>query len=135
MIGLGFGLGDDLLCPALKVLVDGCRNPLRCGGCAVEWGSVEGVVSSSAHGVVSIEVDLECWIGTSGREVGVLRFLVFGASRNCAGLSWVSVSVRVGGGIVTHLSVCMDSLFLLHGSLLMVEALCDVGGNWTAHGW
>ena len=33
--GLGFGLGDDLLRPALKISADGCCGRLECGGCEV----------------------------------------------------------------------------------------------------
>ena len=58
-LGLGFGLGDDLLRPALKISVEGCCNRWRYGGCVVEWGSVEGVLSSCAVGVASMEVGLE----------------------------------------------------------------------------
>ena len=35
----------------------------------------------------------------------------------------------IGGGVVVHLSVWMDSAFLPPGSLLMVAALCGVGEN------
>ena len=110
-IGLRFGLKDDLLRPILKISVDGCCNPLMWGGCVVEWRSVQGVVSSSADGVVSVEVGLDRLMGTSGKGVGVMRFLVFGVSRTCAGLACVNVSVYVGEGIVVHLSVCMDCVF------------------------
>ncbi len=57
--GLGFGLGDDLLRHALKISAGGCCENLKCGGCVVKWGSVEGVVSSCAAGVASMEVGLE----------------------------------------------------------------------------
>ena len=56
-IGLGFGLGDGLLRPAFKISTDDCCSRLKCGGCVVVWGSVEGVVSSCATGVTSVEVD------------------------------------------------------------------------------
>jgi len=57
--GLGFGLGGDLLCSALNISTDGCCDRLNRGGCVVGWGSVEGVVSSCASRVASVEVDLE----------------------------------------------------------------------------
>jgi hypothetical protein len=57
-IGLGFGLEDCLLCPALKILVDGCCNRLKCGGYVIEWDSAEGVVYSCAFGVLIVEVGL-----------------------------------------------------------------------------
>ena len=62
-IGLGFGLEDDLLRHALKISVDGCCNRLKCGDCVLEWGSVEGVLSSCAVGVESVEVGLVRLIG------------------------------------------------------------------------
>ena len=74
-IGLGFGLGDDLLRLALKILVDGCCNPSRCGVCVMEWGSVKGVVLSSADGVGSVEVGLKSLIGSGGKGVGCCVFL------------------------------------------------------------
>ena len=59
--GLGFGLGDDLLRLTLNISADGCCDCLKCGGCAVGWGSVEDVdvVSSCATGVASVKVGLE----------------------------------------------------------------------------
>ena len=57
--GLGFGLGDDLLLPILKILAGDCFDNLKCGDCVMEWGSVENVVSSCAAGVASMEVGLE----------------------------------------------------------------------------
>ena len=51
-IGLGFGLEDGLLLLALKISVDGCCKRLKCGGCVVVWGSVEGALSSCADGDV-----------------------------------------------------------------------------------
>ena len=63
---MGFGLGDDPLRHALKILVDDFCNRLKCGGCVVEWGSVEGVVSSFAAGAVSVEVGLERLIKVNG---------------------------------------------------------------------
>ena len=32
---LGFGLGDDLLCLALKISFDGCCERLKCWDCVV----------------------------------------------------------------------------------------------------
>ena len=61
--GLGFGLGGDLLRPALKILADGCCDRLKCGGCVVEWGGVEGVVSTCAIGCVLVGVRLERLMG------------------------------------------------------------------------
>jgi hypothetical protein len=57
-IGLGFCLRTDLIRPALVISADGCCNRLKRGSCGVEWSSVEGVVSSCAFGVVSVEVGL-----------------------------------------------------------------------------
>ena len=62
-IGLGFGLRDGLLRPALKISVDGSCSRLKCGNCVVEWDSVGGVVSSCATGVASVEVSLERLMG------------------------------------------------------------------------
>ena len=61
----------------------------------------------------------------------MLRFLVFGVGRTCAGLVRVGVHTCVleGGDVVVHLSAWMDSSFLLHGSLSMVAALCGLGAN------
>jgi len=57
--GLGFGPGDDLFRPTLNISADGCCDRLKCRGCVVGWGSVEGLVSSCTAGVSSVEVDLE----------------------------------------------------------------------------
>jgi hypothetical protein len=89
-IGLRFGLGDGLLRPALKNLVDGCCNPFRCEGCVVGWGGVKGIVSFNADGVVSMGMGLERMMGIGGEGVRVSRFLVLGVSRTCAGLAGVS---------------------------------------------
>ena len=101
----------------------------------VDWGSVKCVVFSNVAGVVSVGVGLERLIGICGEGLGVSRFLVFGVGRTRAGLAGVGVSECDGGGIVVHLSVCMDSDFLPHGSLLMVEAVCGVDENWTVQSW
>ena len=63
--GLGFGLGDGLLRLALKISADGCCNHLKYMGCVVEWGIVEGVVSSCATEVDSMEVGLERLMGVN----------------------------------------------------------------------
>ena len=74
---LGFGLGNGILRPALKISADGCCSRLMCGCSVVEWGSVEGVVSSYATEVVLVEVGLERLMGMNVEGYGVLSFLVF----------------------------------------------------------
>jgi len=61
--GLGFGLGNYLLRPTLKISADVCCDRLECGSCEVGKGIVEGVVSSCAVWVASVEVGLERWTG------------------------------------------------------------------------
>ena len=62
-IVLVFGLRDGLLRLALKISADGYCSRLKCGSCVVEWGGVEGVVSSCAAGVELVEVGLERFMG------------------------------------------------------------------------
>ena len=128
-------MGNDLLRHALKISVDGCCDRLKCGGCVVECNSVEGVVSSCATGVVSVEVGLESLTGINVAGWGMLRFPVFGVGRSCAGLAKVGVCKRVGGGVVVHLSVWIDIALLPPSTLLMIAALCGVGKNWMVHSW
>jgi hypothetical protein len=59
----------------LKILVDGCYNRLKCGGCVVKWGSLEGVVSSCEARVVSVDVGLERLKGLMVRGWGCCVFL------------------------------------------------------------
>ena len=128
--GLGFGLGDGLLRLALKISADGCCSHLKYRGCVVEWGSLEGVVSSCATGVDSMEVGLErlMWVNVEGP--GVLHFIVFNVGGAYVGLAGVVVCGCVEGGVMVHLSVWMDNAFWEPGSLLIVAALCGVGENW-----
>ena len=66
----------------------------------------------------------------------MLRFLVFGMGRTCAGLTSVGVYKCVwGGGMVVHFSAWMDSSFLPPSSLLMVAALCGVGASWMVQSY
>ena len=60
--GLGFGLGDDLFRPTLKISAGSCCDNLKCGGCVVGWGSVEGV----------IDVFLSRWGCVDGSGFGAL---------------------------------------------------------------
>ena len=95
----------------------------------VDWSSLKGVVTSDGDRAVLVEVGLERLMGIRGEGVRVLHFLALGISMTRVGLAVVSVFVCVGGGIVVHLSICMESVFLPFGSLSMVEALCGVGEN------
>ena len=65
----------------------------------------------------------------------VLRLLVVGVGRSCAGLTGVGVCKCVGGGLVVHLRTWMDCAFLPPDSLLMVAALCGAGENWMVQSW
>ena len=65
----------------------------------------------------------------------MLRFLIFGVGRPCAGLAGIGVYECVGGGDVVHFSVWMDNAFLPLGSFLMVAALCSVGKNLMVQSW
>ena len=87
----------------------------------VEWVIVEDVVSSDADGAVSVEVVLERLMGTDGEGVRVLHFLVLGANRKCVGFAGVNVFVYVEEGIVIHLEIYIDCVFLPLGSLLSVR--------------
>ena len=48
----------------------------------------------------------------------MLRFLVFGVCGAYAGLARVGVFLCVGGGVVVHFSVWMDSVFVPPGSFV-----------------
>ena len=100
-----FVLVDDLLCLALNISVDGCCNRSRCGGCVVEWSSKEGVVSSCATRIASVEVGLEGLMGINIEKLRVMLFLVFCMGRTCADLAGVGVFEHVGGDVVVHSSI------------------------------
>ena len=73
-------------------------------------------------------------MGTGNEGVKMLRFLVIGVSRTCAGFAYL-VYLYMMGGIVVHLNICVNSVFLPLVSLSMVEALCGVGENRTVQMW
>ena len=67
----------------------------------------------------------------------MLRFLVFGVGRTCSGSARVGVYKCVGGGVVVHLSVWMESALLPPGSFFGLRLCaacvrigwCRVGGG------
>jgi hypothetical protein len=77
-----------------------------------------------------MKVGLERLTGINVEGYGVLFFLVFGVDRTSAGLARVGVFKCVGGGLVVHLSVWMESTLLPPSSLMMVAVLCGLGENW-----
>jgi hypothetical protein len=97
----------------------------------VGWDSVEGVVSSCAVGFASMGVGLER-LTELGVEGCIFLYLVWvGRVRGWPGLRCIGVLCVVG----VHFSAWMGSAFLPPGSLLMVAALCGVGGNWIVQSW
>ena len=80
---LRFGIGNDLLRCALKFSVDGCSDRLKCGGYAMGWGSVEGVVSSRATGDASVEVGLERLTRINAEEYKCIVTQKLGSSYVC----------------------------------------------------